>query len=261
MWDDGLAELCYYDAVDEIYGVPRKYTRIMLANREWLNPVQMVKAESPDLAGSGSLPVFKTNIIEEIPTENYNYRFMVTIFLGRPELRLEKFAASSQEWCGTTFKRLVRRHDALRIDAFSYFENEADRNWSLAPSSNVYPREALFLLAREVASTGDSMDLQVLPRLRSSHASEPQLSSCILACESAPRIISVPIGDVRVKKVTLSNAGGGWIASYDVEAASPFRIVAHEHVDGLHLSLRYSERRAYWDRTRQSRFYERGNAP
>lgn len=261
LWDDGLAELCYYDAVDEIYGTPRRYTRIMLANREWLNPKQMVKAESPSAADYNAIPVFKTNIIEEIPTENYNYRFMVTIFLGRPDLRFQKLAASSQEWCGTTFKRLVRRPDGLQLDTSSYFENEADRHSVLDSSSSVYPREALFLLAREVASTGSPMDLQVLPRFRSSHAVEPQPMSCVMSRLPAVRVIHVPFGDVRVQTVTLADVSGVRIASYDVEAAAPYRVVTHDHRDGLQLQLRFTERRAYWDRSSQSRFYNREKAP
>ncbi|MCA9255983.1 MAG: hypothetical protein KDA33_10115 [Phycisphaerales bacterium] len=258
-WDDGLAELCYYDAVDFIYGEPRSYTRVMLMNREWLNPDEMVKTES--IKDASSLPVFKMNLIEEIPTQNYNYRYTVTTFLGRPGLRLEKLAASSQEWCGVTFKRLTRHADGLALDTYSYFEGEADRRWTLAPDASVYPVEAVFALARQVASTGEAMRLQLLPKMRSTHTSEPALTACALSREASGRRVSTPFGDSQTHRITLAEASGTWIATYDVEAAAPYRIVRYEDRDKLRLRLRFAERRAYWDRSQPSRFYPQGKAP
>ncbi|HPF41160.1 MAG TPA: hypothetical protein P5081_16775 [Phycisphaerae bacterium] len=258
-WDDGLAELCYYDAIDTIYSEPRSYTRVMLMNREWLNPGQMVKTERTKDASS--LPVFKMNLIEEIPTQNYNYRYMVTTFLGRPDLRLEKLAASSQEWCGVTFKRLARRTDGLALDTFSYFEGEADRHWTLPADDAVYPVEAVFALARQVASTGKAMRLQLLPTMRSTHTCEPALTACALSREASRRCVCAPFGDVQTHRITLAEASGTWIASYDVEAAAPYRIIRYEDRDNLRLTLRFAERRAYWDRNQPSRFYPQGKAP
>lgn len=203
-WDDGLAELCYYDAVDEIYGKPRQYTRVMVVNREWMNPSQMVKAESPAGSGGAGLPVFKSNIIEEIPTENYNYRYMVTLFLGRPGLRLEKAAASSQEWCGTTFKRAVRREAGVELAAFSYFEGEADQEWLLPSDADIYPHEAIFLLAREAGSSGVPMPLRLMPPLRSTHAKDPSLTRCTLAVEDAPHRVRTSMGILDARTVRLT---------------------------------------------------------
>lgn len=260
-WDDGLAEICYYDAVETIYGEPRQYTRVMLANREWLNPDQMVKTEAIERSDPRSIPVFKTNIIEEIPTENYNYRYMLTLFLSRPELRFEKLSASSQEWCGTTFKRVVRDAESIQFDTFSYFEGEADRSWALPGESSLYPREALFLLAREVASTGDSMTLDILPKQRSTHTAEPTPQKCSLSRGAATRWVRVPFGAIKAYRVVLSAKDGQSIANYDIEFDPPYRVVSHDHEDGLQLRLRYAERRAYWDRSQRSRFYKTGSAP
>ena len=81
-WDDGLAEMSYYRATDVIYGKPRGYVRVHMINRQWMDPTTGVKAvEAP-----GSIPVLKLNISEEVPTENYNYRYMTSIFLQRNNL-------------------------------------------------------------------------------------------------------------------------------------------------------------------------------
>ncbi len=260
-WDDGLAEICYYDAVETIYGTPRQYTRVMLANREWLNPDQMVKTEFIETSDPRPIPVFKTNIIEEIPTENYNYRYMLTLFLSRPDLRFEKLSASSQEWCGTTFKRVVRGAESIQFDTFSYFEGEADRSWALPGQSSLYPREALFLLAREVASTGDSMTLDILPKQRSTHTAKPKPQKCSLSRGAATRLVRVPFGSINAYRVVLSAEDGQSIANYDIEFDPPYRVVYHDHQDGLQLKLRYAERRAYWDRSQRSRYYKTGSAP
>ncbi|MFQ5412055.1 MAG: hypothetical protein ACE5EC_07145, partial [Phycisphaerae bacterium] len=61
--------------------------------------------------------------------------------------------------------------------------------------------------------------------------------------------------------VRLTDEGGDEIASYRIEAAPPYRLLSHRTRDGLTLSLRFLERRAYWDRTQASRFYRQGAAP
>ncbi len=268
-WNDGLSEMAYYDAVDTLYNKPRHYVRVMLLNREWLNPVQRVKAENQNILvassdGSGSkssVPVFKLNIIEEIPTENYNYRHMITVFLNRHTLMPEKLAASSQEWCGTTFKQLQWLPKGLRVRSFSYFEDEADREWNLPSSPVAYPREALFILARAACASNTDMDLLLLPTVRSNHAAEPMPAPMHLTVAQKCSSVRVPFGRFSAKTVTITDENGEETAHYRVEAEAPYRLLSHRSRDGLELSLRYVERRAYWDRTRTSRFYRQGAAP
>jgi len=111
-WDDGLAEMSYYRAMDTLYGKPRSYTRVVIINRQWMHPQSGVKT---DLIASDSVQVLKANIVEEIPTENYNYRYQTTIFLDRNDLSPFKMVTSSQEWCGTTFKHLRWSNDELTV--------------------------------------------------------------------------------------------------------------------------------------------------
>lgn len=265
LWDDGLSEMSYYDAVDALYAEPRHYTRVMLLNREWLNPRQRVKAERPttqaaDGGGQADIPVFKLNIIEEIPTPNYNYRYMVTVFLNRDSFRPEKLAATSQEWCGTTFKQLQWLADGLRVRGFSYFEGEADRVWTLPADPVAYPKEGVFLLARAAVASGQGLDLHLLPPMRSTHLVAPAAQPAKLTIASEPRSVRVPFGRFEGRTVVLSDAGGSELARYVVEAVPPYRLLSHMSGD-LKLSLRFVERRAYWDRSKPSRFYRRGAAP
>ena len=91
-WDDGLSEVSYYKAVDIIYGKPRSYVRVHMVNRQWMDPTTGVKSSKPD---AESLPVLKLIISEEIPTENYSYRYLTTIFARRSDLAPFKMALSS----------------------------------------------------------------------------------------------------------------------------------------------------------------------
>ncbi len=272
VWDDGLSEMCYYDATDTIYGKTRNYFRVMLLNREWLSPTQRVKTARPPVTGDASaatsrpdqpeaIGVFKLNIVEEIPTENYNYRHMVTVFLNRASLRPEKLAASSQEWCGTTFKQLQWLPGGLKLRGFSYLEGEADRQWTLPAEPTLYPREALYVLVRAAAASQDDMQLNLLPSMRSNHVPEPTPSGALLSVSAETETIRVPFGLFQARRVTMTEVGGKETAEFLVEAVAPYRLLKARLDSGLTLSLRFVERRAYWDRSKPSRFYRQGAAP
>lgn len=269
VWDQGLSEMSYYQAVDTIYGQPRRYVRVMLLNREWLNPLERVKSNNPKAAAQGKdgkaagneIPVLKLNLIEEIPTQNYNYRYMVTTFLNRESLEPEKVAASSQEWCGTTFKQYQWLPDGLKVRGFSYFEGEGDREWSLPKRPVVYPAAALFVIARALVAADRNMTLHVLPPARSTHMSEPIPQEVSLEVSKESRSVRVPFGRFSARIVTATRAGESKPAEFTIEAAAPYRLLAYRGPTGLELSLRFQENRAYWDRSKPSRFYRQGAAP
>lgn len=267
-WDDGLSEISYYDAVDTIYGAQRRYTRVMLVNREWLNAAEFVKAMVPDLA-RGDIPVLKLNIAEEIPTANYNYRYMVTLFVNRESLLPLKLTASSQEWCGTTFKQLqwlpagrgteAPSRPELRIQSFSYFEGEGDRVWALPGEPVVYPAEALFLLVRASAAAGRDWDLHLLPPMRSNHAVAPTPVAAQIRVDRAVSELDVPFGKFRAVRVRVSRESHE--ERFWIESDPPYRLLSHESDAGQQMILRHVERRAYWDPSSGSSFYRPGTAP
>ncbi len=258
-WNDGLAEMCYYDATDRIYGKPREYTRAMLMNREWIDPATMVKFVGADT--SRAVPVFKITIAEEIPTENYNYRYLVSQYLRRSDLRFEKLAVSSQEWCGTTFKQLKRGADAITLKGFSYFEGEGDQTFTLPADGNIYPREALFALARQTALAGESRELQVLNPLRSTHLQEPTTRRLTLVPKAKTQRVTVPAGTYTARLVQLKD-DEAIVAEYVVDASAPHLLLRFEDREtNQTLVLRAFEKRAYWDRSSKSSFYRPNQAP
>ncbi|MFQ5490682.1 MAG: hypothetical protein ACE5GE_08180 [Phycisphaerae bacterium] len=252
-WDDGLSEMCYYDATETIYGKARHYTRVQMINRQWMGPESGVKAD----AGPGAVAVFKFVLSEQIPTPNYNYRYLCTMFLRRADLSPFKLTATCQEWCGTTFKHLRWRDQALTMQSFSYFGGEADKSWQ-RPVDSV-PFEAVFVLAREAAASQKAMQVNLLPPMRAQHEVVPDAAPATLTPATTTTLAQVPFGTVQVRRVTLAGGGGGggW---FDVEAEQPHRLIAFD-AGGISAKLRATERRAYWDRKWKSIFYKPNQAP
>jgi hypothetical protein len=253
VWDDGLSEMSYYAATDTIYGEPRDYVRVHLLNRQWMSEVSGVKSMS---GASDAVPVFKLNIAEEIPTENYNYRYLTTVFLTRPDLNPFKVAMSSQEWCGTTFKHARWTDAGLTIQSFSYFGGEGDKSWSL-PGEAV-PFEGLFVLARAAVAGDFEGELTVLAPLRGTHESRPQPAPMRLAVGDDARKLRTPAGRFEVRRVEARGAGRD--AWFDIETSAPFRLVAFS-AGGVTGKLRHVERRAYWDAGSTSGFHRPNAAP
>lgn len=262
VWEDGFSEMCYYDATCEIYGRVRAFTRVHLMNRESMDERRWIKA-----AGNETyiLPVFKMVISEEVPTENYNYRFLTTAYLERPSLEPVKVGLSSQEWCGHSFKILqwsrfqenLPGEWSLDLCSYSDMPDEGDR-WTPHLSS-VDAYESLYLFARAVvASGGESRAMRLLRSLRHNRGADPEPVRATLRLEGEPRDTTVPLARFRVQRVVLEWEGPEtW---FDVEIAEPFRLIAYRAGD-VRSALRFVERRAYWDTGWKSGFHNPGKAP
>ena len=256
-WDDGMAEMCYYDAKKTIYGKPRTYTRVHILIREFMDVRTGVKSD--DGERSDTLAVFKLNICEEIPTENYNYRLMTSVFLDRRTLRPVKTVSASQEWCGTTFKLLRWTESGLNFKSFSYFGDEADREWRLPAS--VTPLEAASILAREVVAAGgdtNAVELgEMLAPLRTNHGGAQRHAPATIEVADAAAL-RVPAGTFEVTPVTIRTSGRDY--KYWIETAPPHRLIRYDFGDESGV-LRFHERRAYWDRKWASGFHKPEQAP
>ena len=253
IWDEGLSEMSYYDATDTVYGSQRHYTRVHLFNRQWMDPVTGVKTEP---TSPGAVPAFKFLMAEQIPTENYNYRYLATLFLRLSDLTPLKMTSSSQEWCGQTFKHLRWTEDRLDVQSFSYFPDEGDRTYQRG--ADAVPFESLFVLVRNVVASGRGQHLQLLPSMRSNRQVVPDSAPATLVPDAATKGVSVPLGTFKVRRVQLqSEQQSAW---FDVEVAAPHRLIAFEagHQSGR---LQSVERRAYWDRRWNSAVYPQGLAP
>ncbi len=251
-WDHGLSEMSYYQATEVIYGEPRAYVRVHLVNRQWLDRETGVKC---DAGAPHAVPVFKINVPEEIPTPNYNYRYLTTVFLDRYGLAPIKMVASSQEWCGATFKHLRWLEDGLSVKGFSYFGGEGDQTWHL--KERPFPYEALILLARDVAMSGTSRSLSLLTPIRSTHIATPEVKRATLSV-GPTEIVTAPMGRFETVRVDLNWDGPE--TRFHVEAVAPYRLIKFV-MGAVSGELEGQENRAYWDRAWKSRYHEFNHAP
>jgi len=82
-----------------------------------------------------------------------------------------------------------------------------------------------------------------------------------LEVSKGSRAVRVPFGRFSAKVVTATRLGESEPARFTIEDVAPYRLLAYRGPEGLELSLRFQERRAYWDRSKPSRFYRQGAAP
>lgn len=130
LWDDGLAEVATYQTTRHVYGVPRSFESVLITVKEDFSRQYYVKADFPDTVNS--LAVFKLNVVATIPTENYNYHYLTSIFVSRKSpAHLIKLTNASQEWCGNTFKEIQNLNGLLKFIFHSYFDGEGDGSLAL----------------------------------------------------------------------------------------------------------------------------------
>lgn len=254
IWDDGLSEMCFYDAELELYAQTRRYTRAHLLNREWFDPAAGVKTDRT--GDPTAVAVMKLNIAEEAPTENYNYRYLTTLFAERDSLLPRKLAASSQEWCGNAYQHLRWSEAGLHFRSFSYFEGEAEHDVRMPVE--VWPFETVFLLGREYVATGRvptvTRMLAPVRRLRGG----PKELGAVSFSRTEPQRLSTPAGVYDAVEVVMEASGVAYRLWFD--AATPHLLLKFDF-PGERGVLRHHERRAYWDRAWRSGFHEPGQAP
>ncbi|QNH60659.1 hypothetical protein [Hymenobacter sediminicola] len=106
LWEDGLAEVAVYDAERVIYDRVRRFEYVQLTVKEEFNQQYQVKTD--DYQRTDLFPVMKVNQFCRIPTEQYPYHFLTSLFFRRESpTSLAKLTTSSQEWCGNTFKAFL----------------------------------------------------------------------------------------------------------------------------------------------------------
>ncbi|QDA62284.1 hypothetical protein [Hymenobacter jejuensis] len=105
LWEDGLAEVAIYDAERVIYNKQRRFEYVLITVKEEFN--QQFNVKTDDYKRKDVFPVMKVNQFCRIPTEQYPYHFLTSLFFRRDQpVPLYKLTTSSQEWCGNTFKAI-----------------------------------------------------------------------------------------------------------------------------------------------------------
>ncbi len=262
-WGDGRAELAGYDLVTPRYGAERQGTAVAIFVTEPFSEAVRVKA---DEAGEGTFQALKLNLMQDFPTGVYDYHLMTSAFVSLEPVRDEsgepglpaggpvKVSFSAQEWCGHVYQQALFRRSGVEQTLHSYFEGEADGEWTLPGRPEGVSEDALLLWARGLAypavAAGESATVPLLTgleRARLAHV-DARWEEAELSRSRGTRELTVPAGtfEAAEARAVIRGPDGerSWI--FHVETAPPHRILAWETSEGERAELRGSDRLAYW---------------
>ena len=130
-WYANDAEITSYKLEQARYGEMRDGTAVLVYVTEPFLRDEQVKA---DKNYAGNVPVLKLNAVKKFNTGIYPYSIMQSVFypVANNQHAL-KISCSVQEWCGHVYTQL-NNHTEFEVTSHSYFEGEADEDFSLDKS-------------------------------------------------------------------------------------------------------------------------------
>jgi len=131
-WHAGKAEISSYRLNQSRYGEMRKGSAVLIFVTEDLSKKLQVKLDDP--SASNKINVLKLNYTKNFITGIYPYSLMLSVFTPVQRDRHPaalKVAMSSQEWCGQVYTQVNLRGNRYVVKSHSYFEEEADAQFSL----------------------------------------------------------------------------------------------------------------------------------
>lgn len=163
-WHAGKAEINAYELQQSRYGEMRSGKAVLIFVTEDLSKKLQVKLDNPD-AGRRKINVLKLNYTKKFLTGIYPYSLMLSVFTPvdrAREPRTLKATMSSQEWCGQVYTQMNLRGNRYAVKSHSYFEEEADEQFSLREATLEDEIWNFIRLDHEHLPTGE---LEVIPGL------------------------------------------------------------------------------------------------
>jgi hypothetical protein len=239
LWEDGLAEVATYAAERVVYNKPRQFELTIITVKEDFNKAFNVKTD--DYQRNDLFPVMKVNVFGRIPTDNYPYHYLTSIFFRREQpLQVHKLTSSSQEWCGNTFKAITDEGKVYRLAYNSYWDNQGNGQREL--QRDVLLEDALPYTLRGLRFNDQPLfEANVLETQQTSKAAEPVLYRAEFRVSRAPRN-EAPREAWRVN-VRLAQ---GKESVYWFDQQYPHVLVRQQTWDNRTLRLTDVRRYAYW---------------
>lgn len=182
-WDQGKAEVAKYQATRTIYGKPRNFEYVFILVKETFNEKYNVKTDSYDR--NDLFDVMKVNKFARIPTDNYPYHYMTSIFYKRDQPSMvHKLTNSSQEWCGTTAKHFTADGKQYKFGYISYWDGQGVGETKIS-GGFMFEDQLSHSLRALKFSDGLSFQQAVAESQVSSKAKEPTVYNATFRVEAA----------------------------------------------------------------------------
>lgn len=250
-WYSGKAEWALYDAVRVVYGKPRHYQATIFTNKQHMDLKTTTKAsnwQDPDL-----IEVFKHNVSEIFPTENYPYRMLTTSFIRTDNLQPLKVTASSQEDCGSSFRNFVAQDDQMKVDQFCYFPDTGHSEQTIDISKGIAFHNALSLTLRDFPYGVifiKQPELNLVPDQRNNAKTKTSPARATITYIGEEEI-TVPYGKLKAHHLRVDHAEDGgeteshfWFAA---DAKLLNVMVQYQGPYGINYKLKNYGWWAYWD--------------
>jgi hypothetical protein len=233
LWDDGLAEVATYEAERVIYDKNRQFEYVQITVKEDFNKAYDVKTDRYDR--KDLFAVMKVNQFCRIPTENYPYHFMTSLFFRRNDpLNLHKLTSSSQEWCGNTFKAISPVGNRLEFSYNSYWDGQGRGKMTLHKGL-LFEDQLPYSLRSLRFKAGLAFSAPVASLMQTSKASAPDMYAAVFSVKNAGADWQVTV-----------QIGPGKRNAYWFAGTYPHVLLRQQTWDGRSLRLKEVKRYAYW---------------
>jgi hypothetical protein len=236
-WGDGKAEFSIYGAQIVRYGEPREAEVLHIVVREPFDPKQGVKPE--DWKRPGIEAVVKMNQILHVPTGLYVYQQMLSTFWRVEDGRLAKFALTSNDSCGNTYKEARRDGAKLTYEFRTYWDGMAAGRVDIAVPENGYFYDELPWLVRTVDFSKPEGEFEVQLAARS------VINSRADKFEWQPAKVSFKIASERFINVKVQHGTGA--DEFVLDRYGPHLLREWKQADGSTLKMKRMLKVDYWN--------------
>lgn len=241
LWGDGKAEIAVFAATEKRYGVARETEVRHILVREDFAADEQVKAD--DWRAPGTRPVIKLNQIITVPTGSYRYDQGHSAFWRADTGELLKFAHTTNDSCGLTYKQGDRVGPRWRYRAFTYWQGMSELDTTVAPPAGaLFYDELPFRLRLLDWDKPGRFTAPLMPSVIGSKADRLEWTTATFTVAGEGKDKDA------VWRVTVAHARGEDVFRF--AAAAPHELRRWDRWDGTALTLRHVIRLPYWELNR-----------
>jgi hypothetical protein len=240
LWDDGLAEVATYEAQRVVYNKTRTFEYTLITVKEDFNKAYNVKTD--DYQRSDLFPVMKVNQFCRIPTDNYPYHYLTSLFFRRENpVQVHKITSSSQEWCGNTFKAINLSGDNFNYAYNSYWDGQGEGQMDL-PGDILFEDQLPYTLRSLQFKDGLTFKANVAELIQTSKANKPVVYPAVINIITDNTSPQNSLWQVSVK-LAEDKENIYWFSK-----KYPNVLERQQTWDGRNLQLKEVKRFAYWQK-------------